>query len=618
MRINQSGGANPKKIFEKYKAKLIDRLRNDRTAKINIDNLTTLPWEIINADPTGNKQYIEWITNSYILGGISLYEDLSRTHSALVKYEHLRNSGKLEKNPDVKKDENIIANFCGLKGCYKKNRKLMGLDDLIDKYKDEFEEKELKEEEKRKAQKEGISVYDGKTIRVIRPTTEAAACYYGRGTRWCTATTESENMFEEYNSRGHLYIIIPKNPAYEGEKYQIHFDHIYFEEDQYMNEKNEAIDLEKLAEEYPELSKVNLNFAVKLNSVDDVRKLLEKDVNVDNNALSYALRIASEKGYLKIVKLLLENGANVNDQYALLTAIKNNYLEITKLLIENGADVNANNGAALAGASQRGHLEIVKLLLSPTVGADVNASKALAVASDLEIVKFLIENGADVNANNGVALDYASRNGNLEIVKFLLENGADVNANNGAALAGASQRGHLEIVKLLLSPTVGADVNADNGRALSFAISADKQNIVHFLLENGANLYDEALTTAIRFNKPKYVQLLIDYGADFSKISKTTPNYGIYAKIYNKEYFKREEKEGNLADWEDICRYLNQEYRLPQLKSIANKLAIKYDNNVTKKDLCELISKDYDAWVKEENKDKDNIRMEIHKKKSIK
>jgi hypothetical protein len=122
MRYRQSGGANPEKIFEKYKEKLIDRLRNDTTAEIDIDNLTTLPDEIINADPTGNKQYIEWITNSYILGGIYLYEDLSRSHTALGKYDKLRNSGKLEKNQDVKKDENIIANFCGLQGCEKKNK----------------------------------------------------------------------------------------------------------------------------------------------------------------------------------------------------------------------------------------------------------------------------------------------------------------------------------------------------------------------------------------------------------------------------------------------------------------------------------------------------------------
>ena len=47
----------------------------------------------------------------------------------------------------------------------------------------------------------------------------------------------------------------------------------------------------------------------------------------------------------------------------------------------------------------------------------------------IEIVKHLVENGADVNAkdeNKATALTEASKNGHLEIVKYLSENGADV------------------------------------------------------------------------------------------------------------------------------------------------------------------------------------------------
>jgi ankyrin repeat protein len=43
----------------------------------------------------------------------------------------------------------------------------------------------------------------------------------------------------------------------------------------------------------------------------------------------------------------------------------------------------------------------------------------------------------------------ASRYGHAEIVKLLLENGADVHAENDSALRWASERGHTEIVKLL-------------------------------------------------------------------------------------------------------------------------------------------------------------------------
>jgi ankyrin repeat protein len=58
------------------------------------------------------------------------------------------------------------------------------------------------------------------------------------------------------------------------------------------------------------------------------------------------------------------------------------------------------------------------------------------------------------------ALHLAAGEGHLEIVKLLLEHGADVNAKTAyeTALHLAAGEGHLEIVKLLLEH--GADVNA--------------------------------------------------------------------------------------------------------------------------------------------------------------
>jgi ankyrin repeat protein len=63
-----------------------------------------------------------------------------------------------------------------------------------------------------------------------------------------------------------------------------------------------------------------------------------------------------------------------------------------------------------------------------------------------EIVKLLLEEGADVNAQRGPygnALYAASSKGHEKIVKLLLENGADVNAQGGPysnALYAASWR----------------------------------------------------------------------------------------------------------------------------------------------------------------------------------
>lgn len=115
----------------------------------------------------------------------------------------------------------------------------------------------------------------------------------------------------------------------------------------------------------------------------------------------------------------------------------------------------------------------------------------------IEMVKLLLENGADVNARGRykeTALTIASYNNNIELVKLLLDNGADVNAGNKygyTALMWASTKWNKDIVKLLLDN--GADVNArDNfgGTSLSRASHGDdtirKRDIIKLLLKSGA------------------------------------------------------------------------------------------------------------------------------------
>ncbi|MEM4626579.1 MAG: ankyrin repeat domain-containing protein [Candidatus Bilamarchaeaceae archaeon] len=84
-------------------------------------------------------------------------------------------------------------------------------------------------------------------------------------------------------------------------------------------------------------------------------------------------------------------------------------------------------------------------------------SKLIEAANtgNAELVKRLIERGADVNAKTGwgkTALMRAAMGGHTETAKLLIERGADVNAksNNGeTALMYALVKGHPEIAELL-------------------------------------------------------------------------------------------------------------------------------------------------------------------------
>lgn len=79
-----------------------------------------------------------------------------------------------------------------------------------------------------------------------------------------------------------------------------------------------------------------------------------------------------------------------------------------------------------------------------------------------------------------------------EGVKFLLENGADVNGRcnpHGNALCAASSEGHERIVRLLLEK--GADINAPGGfygNALYVTASDAMDRMVRRILENGASV----------------------------------------------------------------------------------------------------------------------------------
>lgn len=98
---------------------------------------------------------------------------------------------------------------------------------------------------------------------------------------------------------------------------------------------------------------------------------------------------------------------------------------------------------------------------------------------NLEVIKRLIEEGANPKADESYALRWAANNGHLEIVKLLLEAGADPKAFNSDALKCAAENGHLEIVKLLIPVS---DPKAFNSFALLWAAMNGHLEIVKLLI----------------------------------------------------------------------------------------------------------------------------------------
>lgn len=160
------------------------------------------------------------------------------------------------------------------------------------------------------------------------------------------------------------------------------------------------------------------------------------------------------------------------------------------------------------------------LILVPTATAGELENSLLSetlVGSNSARIRELVEQGANVNARESydgqTALIYASRNRNKgfnEVVRFLIEKGADVNAydkNGNTALISAARYGLADNVQTLIGK--GADVNAKNNggvRALTYAAMDGYTDVVRLLIKNGANVngkdgMDQTALSMARFMK---------------------------------------------------------------------------------------------------------------------
>ncbi|MBL7471733.1 ankyrin repeat domain-containing protein [Robertkochia sediminum] len=159
--------------------------------------------------------------------------------------------------------------------------------------------------------------------------------------------------------------------------------------------------------------------AVRNNSQKCLKILLDNKVRLDvtdecsdDKGIS-PLGWAALKNHVDVAKLLIEYGANVNEQknikehtilgYA--CSSKDASLEMVKLLVENGADIDKSN-----------HLNFTPLMRAVASGK-------------IDIVEYLITKNANINAQTDFGryspLHYACSRNNMQIVELLLENGAN-------------------------------------------------------------------------------------------------------------------------------------------------------------------------------------------------
>jgi len=157
----------------------------------------------------------------------------------------------------------------------------------------------------------------------------------------------------------------------------------------------------------------NLLKAAKVGDVEAVRAALTGDENgrarltATNNYGDTALHTAAYYGHTEVVKLLLNNGADIeakddDDWTPLHFAARFRHTEVAELLLQNGANIEAKESddmTPLHNATFGRCTEVVKLLLS--YGADVNAKDnsdqvPLDFANDAATAALLLAKGAKI------------------------------------------------------------------------------------------------------------------------------------------------------------------------------------------------------------------------------
>jgi len=165
-------------------------------------------------------------------------------------------------------------------------------------------------------------------------------------------------------------------------------------------------------------------------------------------------------------------------------------------------------------------LRLVAAALFPLAAfADLGEDLLAAVRKgDAVRVKALLDQGAAVDSKSpygSTGLFFASVRGNLEIVKILLDHGADVNVKNtfygATALGWATEKQRVEFIQLLLSKrahgvndVLSSGVEKGNIEMVSLAIRS-KTDLT-------AENLTEALDQAIKKNRKEIAELLTAAG----------------------------------------------------------------------------------------------------------
>jgi len=133
--------------------------------------------KIVNSVP---QKYLDWVGKN--LDVVNFDETFGKVSNALNKFEKISSNLPITDLTQYKSVGQLFGAISDYEGRQRRNvKKVEG----------------------------GNVVYDDGKYFVVNPLTHESSCYYGKGTKWCTAT-ESDYNFKRYNDDGKLFYILDR------------------------------------------------------------------------------------------------------------------------------------------------------------------------------------------------------------------------------------------------------------------------------------------------------------------------------------------------------------------------------------------------------------------------
>ncbi|XP_059488809.1 ankyrin-2-like [Neocloeon triangulifer] len=225
----------------------------------------------------------------------------------------------------------------------------------------------------------------------------------------------------------------------------------------------------------------------------------------------------------------------------ILIAVQRSEVDLVRLFVEHGADLEAENcfgHDALLSACIGGKAENVEFLLNcknfDLEKVDVKHLTALHLATiskQIDVVKLILARGAYIEKRGGIRmvtpLLLSAALSNVEIFCILLENGADINAEdeyNHDVFLMVCGGGRLDILKYLVETiNYRYDLNKKsiNGKTAFIKAGRNKSlEVKKYLVQLGADIQDvdnfnlTAITVAAQFSNVECCRYLLEIGVN--------------------------------------------------------------------------------------------------------